>query len=101
MQREMKMMEAATPQTILTRLNEEWDDSQDPALYQEMAMEKQRWMLSAMYNVDRPSVDGSDNSSMVPAAQGQGQKILALFESPGEYTTQTSWLGTSATDIIC
>ncbi|TLD11383.1 hypothetical protein PgNI_05806 [Pyricularia grisea] len=82
MQREMKMMEAATPQTILTRLNEEWNDSQDPALYQEMAMEKQRWMLSAMYNVDRPGVDGSDNSSMVPATQGQGQKILALFESP-------------------
>ncbi|KAL8364639.1 hypothetical protein RB595_003768 [Gaeumannomyces hyphopodioides] len=82
MQREMKMMEAATPQTILTRLKEQWDNSKDPAVYQETVMEKQRWMLSAMYNVDRPGIDGSKGeSAMVPGIRHKDMKILALFES--------------------
>ncbi|KAL8398540.1 hypothetical protein RB596_005901 [Gaeumannomyces avenae] len=82
LQREMKMMEAATPQTILTRLKEQWDDSKDPAVYQETVMEKQRWMLSAMYNVDRPGIDGSkEESAMVPGIRDKDMKILALFES--------------------
>lgn len=104
MQREMKMMEAATPQTILTRLKEQWDNSTDPAVYQETVMEKQRWMLSAMYNVDRPGIDGSKGeSAMVPGIRHKNMKILALFESQCEFFHTRAWdlpMATLRTDKV-
>lgn len=83
-QREVRRMACASPEVILVRLKEEWGQAQDPAFYRELEMEQKRWMLSALYNLDKPR-----NGACV--AQGsrvgpEGQKILALFESQGKLT---------------
>ncbi len=79
MQREVKRMAAAPPQIILLRLREQWDSTADPVLYKESEMEKQRWMLSALHNMDRLS---PPPAVTLPSEQ---QRILALFETPGKW----------------
>jgi hypothetical protein len=76
MQREIKRMAAAGPQIVLMRLREEWGPSADAALYKELEMEKKRWMLSALRNMDPPPNTGMRLMS-------GGHKILAFFESQG------------------
>ncbi|KAK3359371.1 hypothetical protein B0T25DRAFT_494802 [Lasiosphaeria hispida] len=79
MQREIAKMAIASPQIIIVRLNEEWGDSNDAAFYKELEMEKQRWMLSALHNMDR--LIGATSTEKEKKALTRGQKILALFET--------------------
>ena len=77
-QREMAKMAAASPHIISVRLKEDWGSSVDASFYKELEMEKQRWMLSALRTLNKPAIDSSING-------GEGQKILALYESQGMY----------------
>jgi len=77
MQREVKRMAAASPQIVLLRLKEEWGTAADAALYKELEMEKKRWMLSALHNLDQPP----DVSSKIVR---NDDRILAFFETQGE-----------------
>lgn len=82
MGREIEMMAAADPTIILQRLREVWGGSKDVSLYKEVEMEKKRWMLSALHNMD-PTVDTSRPSTLrVPLERVQ--KVLALYESEGK-----------------
>jgi hypothetical protein len=83
MQREVKRMAAASPRIILVRLNEEWDSGNDASLYKELEMEKKQWMLSALYNMNRPKEDDSLSGNQSLALKN-GKK-LALFECQGTY----------------
>lgn len=82
MQREIRRMAAATPETILLRLKESWGPSHDAALYKELEIEKKRWMLSALHNLDPPDLDTSTSAPSKTAA-AKAHKILALYESQG------------------
>ena len=79
MQREVKRMAAAGPRIVLLRLREEWGSSTDAALYKELEMEKKRWMLSALHNMDPPPNTGVKT-------EPKNQKILAFFETQGKLT---------------
>lgn len=79
MQREILQMAAASHETFLRRLTEEWGSSSDAALYKELEMEKKRWMLSALHSIN-PSTDRG--VAQVPIAD---RRILAFFESHGEF----------------
>ncbi len=82
MQRELRRMAAASPQIMLVRLTEEWGRTPDASFYKELEMEKKRWMLSALYNLDRPKAEGvSSYRESLP----KGARILALFETKGEF----------------
>ena len=82
MQREMRKMAAASPEVVLLRLREVWGVQEDAALYKELEMEKKRWMLSALHNIEHPDVDTSHPSpNKINAANAQ--KILALYETQG------------------
>lgn len=79
MGREIEMMAAADPIIILQRLREVWGNSKDISLYKEVEMEKKRWMLSALHNMD-PSVDTTRPSTLrIPS--DRVQKVLALHET--------------------
>lgn len=82
MQREIRRMIAATPDTILLRLKESWGPSHDAVLYKELEMEKKRWMLSALHNLDPPGLDDSTSGPYKTVA-AKAHKILALYESQG------------------
>ncbi len=56
MQREMRKMKAASQDLILFRLREAWGAADDAVLYKELEMEKKRWMLSALHNMDPPDL---------------------------------------------
>lgn len=77
LQREIKRMAAATPQIILLRLKEEWGTSPDANLYKELEMEKKRWMLSALYNLD-------SRHGMQHEAVFSNPRVLAFFETQGK-----------------
>jgi hypothetical protein len=84
MQREIRKMAAASPDVILFRLREVWRVSEDATLYKELEMEKKRWMLSALHNMDSPDVDTSQPfEHKITAAKAY--KILALYESQGKF----------------
>ncbi|KAM0274888.1 hypothetical protein ACHAQH_007777 [Verticillium albo-atrum] len=81
MQREVKRMAAASPEIRFVRLTESWGVSDDANLYKELEMEKKRWMLSTLDNLDK-AVD-LDPTKHVPwkIAAAKAKKVLALYES--------------------
>lgn len=84
MQREVKRMAAAGPIIILRRLQEEWKNTPDANWYKEMEMEKKRYMLSALYNMDIiTDLPGDERQLSSPRTVPRVQKILALYETAG------------------
>lgn len=51
-------------------------------------MEKQRWLLSALYNME--TIWDTNDKESKPIEKPTAQKILALFESPGTLPPQRS-----------
>lgn len=98
LQHEVDRMLQASPQVILQRLKQVHFDhreqdtdvqradafhAMDAALViKEREMEKHRWLLSALYNMET-IWDPQDQASR-PATQPTVQKVLALFESQGK-----------------
>ncbi|CRK38770.1 hypothetical protein BN1723_004478 [Verticillium longisporum] len=80
-QREVKSMAVASPEIRLVRLTESWGVSDEANLYKELEMEKKRWMLSSLDNLDKP-VD-IDPARHVPwkITAAKAKKVLALYES--------------------
>jgi hypothetical protein len=70
-------MEAASDRIVLERLKEQWACVDDAVLYQELELEKQQWMLSALRRraVDSPSIRELENEGV--------SKVLALYENHG------------------
>ncbi|KAL0932982.1 uncharacterized protein CTRU02_211945 [Colletotrichum truncatum] len=81
MQREVRRMAAASSSIRLLRLKEVWGDTSDASLYKELEMEKKRWMLSSLHNMDKPiNLDQTRNTpnKITPA---KAKKVLALYET--------------------
>ncbi|KAJ4389475.1 hypothetical protein N0V93_006944 [Gnomoniopsis smithogilvyi] len=102
MEREADQMRNASPQVILQHLNDnceehslaaipemDSEDDRDEAsrasevtlAYHDREMEKQRWLLSALHNMETVWATQAEVSR--PAIQPVSQKILALFENHG------------------
>lgn len=79
LQRDVKLMAAATPEIALRRIKEEWGVSADIESKREVEMEKKRWILSALSRNDRPAVDRS-------WFRDEERRELSLFEGEGEFT---------------
>ncbi|CAK7269513.1 hypothetical protein SEPCBS119000_003609 [Sporothrix epigloea] len=75
LQREILQMAAADQDTFWQRLTEEWGAWADAALYQELETERKRWLLSALYSINRLPETG-----VVPDPVAE-RRILAFFES--------------------
>lgn len=89
MEQERDIMVDASWPAILERLCECWGDMRDANLYKELEMEKKRWMLFALHNMDQ-AMKSAMLSSPLPQIPGvQPRKVLALHESQGEYPS--SW----------
>ncbi len=84
MQREVKRMAAASAHIVLLRLKEEWGTATDAALYKELEMEKKRWMLSALHNMD-PTRDTHIKSHQ------DDDRVLAFFETQGKSCMEARW----------
>jgi hypothetical protein len=69
-------MEAASDKIILERLKEEWIEVADAAVYRELELEKQLWMISALRGFTK-------QSSKVLEGDMASSKILSLFENHG------------------
>ncbi|CAK7270009.1 hypothetical protein SEPCBS57363_003888 [Sporothrix epigloea] len=75
MQQEILQMAAADQDTFWLRLTEEWGAWADAALYQELEMERKRWLLSALYSINR-----LPDTRLVQPSTAE-RRILAFFES--------------------
>lgn len=82
MVRELHRMAAAGPKLILMRISEEWDSSTNADLYKELEMEKKRWVLTALHNIDHCL--SKDISTRASGSQSEQEKVLALYENQGE-----------------
>ena len=94
LQRELRRMAAASPQIKLARLTEEWESTPDASFYKELEMEKKRWMLSALYNMDKEE----QGNLLEPEDSESGSRILALFETKGGISL-LSFVSCTQTDI--
>lgn len=89
LQRHIRRMEAANPKIMLERLREEWTEVADPAIYQELELEKQLWMLTALkllWERAENKSDGADkikNTGLIVKASAAPSKVLSLYESQG------------------
>jgi hypothetical protein len=82
--RYLKIMNVASPQSILQRLSEDWDDATDPTVRGEIEMEKALWLLSAVNNVAHLGVEEEPSTtSPPPQTELLGGRILSLFETQG------------------
>jgi len=81
MQNEMQVMARAAPGTILYNLNKEWGHYSDGSCYLELELEKKRWMLSAIYSLDRYNSAGACPYSRRRMMDIDGLRFLALYES--------------------
>lgn len=97
MQREVDSMLQASPQAILHRLEKNTTTTQEQGTYhqqddafhvidaalenEERKMERQRWLLSALYNME--TIWDPHDQASTPATQPTVLKVLALFESQG------------------
>ncbi|XDG02311.1 hypothetical protein ABKA04_001926 [Annulohypoxylon sp. FPYF3050] len=84
LQREVKMMAAASPELMLANIKSSMGHSSDATVYKELEMSKKRWMFSALQSEGyipfaecadkRPASPTSSKSSIYP-------RILALYET--------------------
>ncbi|KAI1414286.1 hypothetical protein F5Y13DRAFT_197742 [Hypoxylon sp. FL1857] len=84
LQREVRMMAAATPELMLANIKSSMGHSSDATVYKELEMTKKRWMFSALQSEGyiplperRDDCPGSPNSSK----SSKSPRILALYES--------------------
>ncbi|GKT66699.1 hypothetical protein ColTof4_04189 [Colletotrichum tofieldiae] len=80
MQREIRRMAAASHSIRLLRLKEVWGDTTDANLYKELEMEKKRWMLSSLHNMDK-QVDKNQAVHPSKITPAKAKKVLALYET--------------------
>ncbi|KDN70244.1 hypothetical protein CSUB01_03474 [Colletotrichum sublineola] len=80
MQREIRRMAAASHSIRLLRLKEVWGDTTDANLYKELEMEKKRWMLSSLHNMDKQENQNQEvhADKITPA---KAKKVLVLYEA--------------------
>ncbi|KAF6842533.1 hypothetical protein CMUS01_03000 [Colletotrichum musicola] len=81
MQREVRRMAAASPSIRLLRLKEVWGTTSDAGLYRELEMEKKRWMLSSLHNMDQPLELGRSGTVANKITPDKARKVLALYET--------------------
>jgi hypothetical protein len=83
MERELQLMVTAEPRSIIRRLRGSWGDSRDARLYRELDMEKRRWMLSALHNMDQTVASATSAHRRYRFGEDCPQRILALYETQG------------------
>ena len=84
MQRQIKKMATASAAEIWVRLHEVWGDENDPNMIREIELERKRWMLAAIHQLDVKTPNDQINSIFQPKNVPMVTKILALFECPGQ-----------------
>jgi hypothetical protein len=87
LQREVRMMAAASPELILANVKAGMGDAADAMIYKELEMTKKRWMFSAL-NQNEGYAD-LDRVSFSPGTQtlSRRPRILAIYETQGLYST--------------
>lgn len=85
MQREIRRMAAASHSIRLLRLKEVWGETTDASLYKELEMEKKRWMLSSLHNMDKPVEVDQAKAHPNKITPAKAKKILALYETQGKW----------------
>ncbi|KAI1465624.1 uncharacterized protein F4812DRAFT_452166 [Daldinia caldariorum] len=84
LQREVRMMAAATPELMLANIKSSMGYSSDATVYKELEMAKKRWMFSALQHEGYvPLVDCADScpGSLDSSKPYRPPRILALYET--------------------
>ncbi|KAF5017892.1 hypothetical protein F66182_10150 [Fusarium sp. NRRL 66182] len=79
LQDQVKMMAAASPIMVLTRIKQIWSVT-DQSLHDELNLELKRWMLSILHHLDIGVKSSAVDSSCLVCDTGSA-KVLALYES--------------------
>ncbi|KAI2609288.1 hypothetical protein GGR54DRAFT_651861 [Hypoxylon sp. NC1633] len=84
LQREVRMMAAATTELMLANIKSSMGHSSDATVYKELEMTKKRWMFSALQHEGYiPLVECEDGCPGSPGSSSSSRppRILALYES--------------------
>ncbi|KAI1423753.1 hypothetical protein F5Y12DRAFT_716018 [Xylaria sp. FL1777] len=82
-QRELRMMAAATSELMLVNLKSTMGEAADAMVYKEFEMTKKRWMFSALHRQDGyAQLIERSNERPENATAPKRNRILALYETP-------------------
>ncbi|RYP03716.1 hypothetical protein DL765_010413 [Monosporascus sp. GIB2] len=88
LQREVRMMEMASPEIILANMEAGMDVASDHApdtmIYQQHEMEKKRWMFWALHYIGGYAEFETLHRYSYHASSSRAPRILALYETPGK-----------------
>ncbi|KAI0909004.1 hypothetical protein F4823DRAFT_596707 [Ustulina deusta] len=83
LQRELRMMAAATSELMLANLKSSMGEATDAMVYKELEMTKKRWMFSALHRQDGyAQLIEHSNERPENATAPKRNRILALYETP-------------------
>lgn len=82
LRRSIRRMEAASAKIMLERLKEEWLEVADAAVYRELELEKQLWMLCALRCLYKKKELGQTVSPVLKTTAKPGM-LLSLYENYG------------------
>ena len=81
LRRSIRRMEAASAKIMIERLKEEWIEVADAAVYRELELEKQLWMLCALRCLNKKKDLHLINSPSL--GNSVTPKVLSLYENHG------------------
>jgi len=82
LRRSIRRMEAASAKIMLERLKEEWIEVADAAVYRELELEKQLWMLCALRCLNKKK-DLNQTPTLSLGKMTEPTKVLSLYENYG------------------
>ncbi|RYC62675.1 hypothetical protein CHU98_g3530 [Xylaria longipes] len=85
LQRERRMMAAASPELMLANLTSSVGKSPDATVYKEFEMTKKRWMFSVLHQQGGYAHLLESNERPESPGSPQRNRILALYETPTVY----------------
>jgi hypothetical protein len=87
LQREVRMMAAASYELILANLKDDMISGFDATIYKELEMTKKRWMFYALHRLGgylSLELGEADAESVTPAPANGTSRVLALYETRGK-----------------
>lgn len=96
MQREVTRLASESNSIRLLRLKGVWATLSSPNSWKDWEVEKTQWMLSALYNMDRPADQENRPEDTQDTNSDKPQKVLALYETPGKSPLTIVWSPSSS-----
>ncbi|KAI1876595.1 hypothetical protein JX265_004121 [Neoarthrinium moseri] len=86
LQREVRMMAAASPELMLANMRSEMGDASDARVYKEIEMTKKRWLFSALHQHEGYADFRHESFHVTAPSSPRAVRLLAVYETQASAT---------------